>query len=180
WNELLNGTPLNAFRGNYAQQDVMQEVRRRLRKYAPMRAGVRNAPSFNFGSGGRFDIDFVFRGPELTQLVAYAEELRERSEKMGGIVDGDTSLKLNKPELRVEIDRDRAATLGVSTSDVANSLRVMVGGDQEVTRFHDPSVNEAYDVQLRLNERDRNNPRTLGQLYVPSSRGGLIRLDNLV
>jgi hydrophobic/amphiphilic exporter-1 (mainly G- bacteria), HAE1 family len=180
WHELLNGTPLKAFRGNYTQQDVMQEVRRRLRKYAPMRAGVRNAPSFNFGAGGRFDIDFVLRGPELSQLVAYAEDLRERSEKIGGIVDADTSLKLNKPELRVEIDRDRAASLGVSTADVANSLRVMVGGDQEVTRFHDASVNEAYDVQLRVVERDRNDPRTLGQLYVPSSRGGLVRLDNLV
>jgi HAE1 family hydrophobic/amphiphilic exporter-1 len=180
WHELLNGTPLNAFRGNYAQQDVMQEVRRRLRKYAPMRIGVRNAPSFNFGTGGRFDIDFVLRGPELEQLVAYAEDLRDRSEKIGGIVDADTSLKLNKPELQVEVDRERAATLGVSTSDIANSLRVMVGGDTEVTRFHDASVNEAYDVQLRLTERDRNDPRTLGQLYVPSSRGGLIRLDNLV
>jgi HAE1 family hydrophobic/amphiphilic exporter-1 len=180
WHELLNGTPLKAFHGNYTQQDVMQEVRRRLRKYAPMRVGVRNAPSFNFGTGGRFDIDFVLRGPELEQLVAYAEELRDRSEKIGGIVDADTSLKLNKPELQVEVDRERAATLGVSTSDIANSLRVMVGGDTEVTRFHDASVNEAYDVQLRLNERDRNDPRTLGQLYVPSSRGGLVRLDNLV
>ncbi|MET0646540.1 MAG: efflux RND transporter permease subunit [Pyrinomonadaceae bacterium] len=180
WHETLNGTPFQAFRGNYTQQDVMQEVRRRLRKYAPMRVGVRNAPSFNFGTGGRFDIDFILRGPELEQLVAYAETLRERTEKMGGIVDADTSLKLNKPELRVEIDRERAATLGVSTSDIANSLRVMVGGDTEVTRFHDASVNEAYDVQLRVNERDRNNPRTLGQLYVPSAGGGLIRLDNLV
>src|SRR5215207_1596634 len=180
WRELLNGTPLQAFRGNYTQQDVMQEVRRRLQKYAPMRAGVRNAQSFNFGAGGRFDIDFVIRGPELEQLSRYAEELRERSARLGGIVDADTTLKLNKPELRVEIDRERAASLGVSTSDIANSLRVMVGGDQEVTRYHDASVNEAYDVQLRLTEKDRNDPRTLGQLYVPSSRGGLIRLDNLV
>ncbi len=147
WNELLNGTPLKAFRGNYAQQDVMQEVRRRLRKYAPMRVGVRNAPSFNFGSGGRFDIDFVLRGPELEQLVAYAEDLRDRSEKIGGIVDADTSLKLNKPELRVEIDRERAADLGVSTTDIANSLRVMVGGDTEVTRF-----------QRRLGQRGLRRP----------------------
>jgi HAE1 family hydrophobic/amphiphilic exporter-1 len=179
WRELLNGTPQKALRGNYTQQDVMQEVRRRLQKYAPMRAGVRNAQSFNFGAGGRFDIDFVIRGPELEQLSRYAEELRERSARLGGIVDADTTLKLNKPELRVEIDRERAASLGVSTADVANSLRVMVGGDQEVTRYHDASVNEAYDVQLRLVERDRNDPRTLGQLYVPSSRGGLIRLDSL-
>ena len=180
WRETLNGTPLKAFHGNYTQQDVMQEVRRRLRKYAPMRTGVSNAPSFNFGTGGRFDIDFALRGPELEQLVAYAEDLRDRSEKLGGIVDADTTLKLNKPELRVEIDRERAASLGVSTTDIANSLRVMVGGDQEVTRFHDPTINEAYDVQLRLNERDRNDPHTLGNLYVPSSRGGLVRLDNLV
>jgi HAE1 family hydrophobic/amphiphilic exporter-1 len=180
WHELLNGTPLKAFRGNYTQQDVMQEVRRRLRKYAPMRVGVRNAPSFNFGAGGRFDIDFVFRGPDLEQLVAYAEDLRTRSEKIGGIVDADTSLKLNKPELQVEIDRERAAALGVSTSDIANSLRVMVGGDTEATRYHDASVNQAYDVQLRLTEGDRNDPRALGDLYVPSTRSGLIRLDNLV
>ncbi|HYE14843.1 MAG TPA: efflux RND transporter permease subunit [Pyrinomonadaceae bacterium] len=179
WHELLEGNPLNAFRGNYTQQDVMTEVRRRLRKYAPLRAGVRNVTSFNFG-GGRTDIDFNLRGPELGELVRYAEDLRERSEKVGGIVDADTSLKLNKPELRVEIDRERAATLGVNTSDIANSLRVMVGGDEEATRYHDASVNEAYDVQLRLTERDRNDPRILGQLYVPSSRGGLVRLDNLV
>jgi HAE1 family hydrophobic/amphiphilic exporter-1 len=180
WRELIAGHPLQAFRGNYTQQDVMQEVRRRLQKYAPMRVGVRNAQSFNFGAGGRFDIDFVIRGPELDKLAEYAEELRTRSAKLGGIVDADTTLKLNKPELRVEIDRERAAALGVSTADIANSLRVMVGGDQEVTRFHDASVNQAYDVQLRLNERDRNDPRTLGQLYVPSARGGLVRLDNLV
>ncbi|MBV9928960.1 MAG: efflux RND transporter permease subunit [Acidobacteria bacterium] len=180
WRETLAGHPLGAFHGNYTQQDVMQEVRRRLQKYQPMRVGVRNAQSFNFGAGGRFDIDFVIRGPELEKLAEYAEDLRTRSAKLGGIVDADTTLKLNKPELRVEIDRERAAALGVSTADVANSLRVMVGGDQEVTRYHDATVNEAYDVQLRLNERDRNDPRTLGQLYVPSSRGGLIRLDNLV
>ncbi|PYS80831.1 MAG: AcrB/AcrD/AcrF family protein, partial [Acidobacteria bacterium] len=180
WRETLNGTPLNAWRGNYTQQDVMQEVRRRLQKYAPMRAGVRNSQSFNFGTGGRFDIDFVIRGPELTQLARYAEELRTRSQTLGGIVDADTTLKLNKPELRVEIDRDRAAALGVNTQDIANSLRVMVGGDDQVSRFYDASVAEAYDVELRLTERDRDDPRTLGRLYVPSARGSLIRLDNLV
>ncbi len=180
WNSLKAGNPLNAFRGNYTQQDVMQEVRRRLRKYAPLRSGVRNAPSFNFGSGGRFDIDFVLRGPDIVQLSAYADELGKRSEKLGGIVDIDSSLRLDKPEFRVEIDRDRAADLGVSTTDIANSLRVMVGGDQEASRFRDNTVNEDYDVQLRLEDRYRNNADAISHLYVPSSRGELIRLDNLV
>ena len=57
---------------------------------------------------------------------------------MLGIVDADTTLKLDKPELRVQIDRERAADLGVDTEDIAAALRLMVGGDQEVSRFRDP------------------------------------------
>ncbi len=180
WRETKAGNPLRAFRGNYAQQDVMQAVRSRLRKFAPLRASVRNAPSFNFGAGGRFDIDFVLRGPDIVALSGYADELVKRSEKIGGIVDADSSLKLNKPELRVEIDRNRAAEMGVDTSDIASSLRVMVGGDEEASRFRDAQVNEDYDVQLRLISEDRSDVGAIGRLYVPSSRGGLVRLDNLV
>ena len=150
----------------------MQEVRRRLQKYAPMRVGVRNAQSFNFGAGGRSDIDFVFRGPDIVALAGYADDLMERSEKLGGIVDADTTLKLNKPELRVVIDRERAADLGVSTSDIATSLRLMVGGEEEASRFRDESINEDYDVQLRLTEKDRRDVGTISRLYVPSTRTG--------
>ena len=180
WRETKKGNPFNAFRGNYTQQDVMQEVRRRLRKYAPMRTSVRNGRSFNFGAGGRTDIDFVFRGPDIVALAGYADELVARSEKLGGIVDADTTLKLNKPELRVRIDRERAADLGVDTSDIATSLRLMVGGEEEASRFRDEQINEDYDVQLRLTEADRRDVDTISRLYVPSSRGGLVRLDNVV
>ena len=180
WTETKAGHPLNAFRGNYSQQDVMQEVRKRLQKYAPMRTGVRNAPSFNFGAGGRFDIDFNLRGPDIVALAGYADELMKRSQTLGGIVDADTSLKLNKPELRVEIDRARAADLGVDSTDIATAFRLMVGGEDRASRYRDESINEDYDVQLRLDERDRSDVATIQRLYVPSSRGGLVRLDNLV
>src|SRR5687767_7943852 len=180
WTELKKGKPWQAFRGNYTQQDVMQAVRRKLQKFAPMRAGVRNSNSFNFGTGGRFDIDFVLRGPEIEKLSEYAEALGKRAEKLGGIVDIDTSLKLNKPELRVKIDRQRAADLGVDTSDISTNLRLMVGGEDQASRYRDESLNEDYDVQIRLSERDRSDQETIGRLYVPSSRGGLVRLDNLV
>ena len=180
WTETKKGNPLNAFRGNYTQQDVMTEIRRRLQKYAPMRIGVRNAQSFNFGAGGRTDIDFVFRGPDIVQLAGFADDLVERSKKLGGIVDADTTLKLNKPELRVVIDRDRAADLGVDTSDIATSLRLMVGGEDQASRYRDDQTNEDYDVELRLTEKDRSDAGTISRLYVPSSRGGLVRLDNLV
>ena len=179
WNSVKAGHPLAAFRGNYTQRDVMQEVRTRLQKYAPFRCNVRNAPSFNIG-GGNFEIDFVFRGPELEALAKYAETLREKTKEIGGIVDADTTLKLDKPELRVHINRDRAADLGVDTADISTALRLMVGGDDRVSRFRDPSVNEDYDVELRLSEPDRKDTATISRLSVPSSRGGLVRVDNLV
>src|SRR5256884_1251304 len=179
WNSIKQGHPLAAFRGNYSQRDVMQEVRSRMQKYAPLRFSVRNAPSFNIG-GGQQDIDFVIRGPELVALAKYAEDLRTKTKELGGIVDADTTLKLDKPEFLVQIDRARAADLGVDTSDIANGLRLMVGGDDQVTRFYDPSVNLDYDVQLRLNERDRGDQATISRLYVPSSRVGLVRLDSVV
>jgi hydrophobic/amphiphilic exporter-1 (mainly G- bacteria), HAE1 family len=179
WNAIRSGHPLAAFHGNYTQRDVMQEVRQRMQKYAPIRFTVRNAPSFNIG-GGNFDIDFVFRGPELEALAKYAETMRLKTKEIGGIVDADTTLKLDKPELRVHINRDRAADLGVDTSNIASALRLMVGGDDQVSRFRDPSVNEDYDVQLRLSEQDRRDAATISRLYVPSTRAGLVRVDNLV
>ena len=79
WKATKSGNPLKAFKGNYTQQDVMAELRRRLQKYAPMRTSIRNAQSFNFGAGGRTDIDFVFRGPDIVALSEYADNLVERS-----------------------------------------------------------------------------------------------------
>ena len=175
----LRGEPLAAFRGNYSQRDVMQEIRKRVAKYAPLRFSVRNAPSFNIG-GGNNDIDFGIKGPELLQLSKYAEDLRLKTKELGGIVDADTTLKLDKPELRVHIDRSRAADLGVDSSSISDALRLMVGGDDQVSRFRDPSVNEDYDVQLRLSDQDRSDSATISRLMVPSSRGGLVRLSNLV
>jgi len=180
WRSLKRGKPWQAFQNNYSAQDVMQEVRKRTRKFAPIRVAPRNPPSFNFGPGGRSDINFVIRGPEIEQLAAYAEDLVSRTQKLPGFNDVDTNLELDKPELRANIDRARAADLGVSTVDIATSLNVMVGGDQEVTRYRDASVNEDYDVQLRVERANRDDPAAIGRLYVPSESGDLVRLDNVV
>jgi hydrophobic/amphiphilic exporter-1 (mainly G- bacteria), HAE1 family len=177
WRETLGGQPWVAF-SNTSQRDVMQQVRAGLSKFTDLRISVRNLPSFNIG-GGNWDIDFVLRGPNLDALAAYADKLRIRSQKLG-IIDADTTLKLDNPELRVVIDRKRAADLNVDTEHIASALRLMVGGDEEVSRFIDPSVNEEYDVQLRLSQLDREDVGTISHLYVPRAGAGLVRLDNLV
>ena len=83
------------------------------------------------------------------------------------MVDADVGLQLDKPEFRIHVDRDRAADLGVDTTDVATSLRIMVGGDDRVTPLPRPATNEDYDVQLRLDRQYRSDPDTISRLYVP-------------
>ncbi|MCC7193231.1 MAG: efflux RND transporter permease subunit [Phycisphaeraceae bacterium] len=178
WRELIHGRPRQAFAGNYSQRDVMLAIRKKLAQYSDLRTSVRNYPSFNIG-GGNFDIDFAIRGPELSVLAAKAEELRIKSKDLGGIVDADTTLKLDKPELHVELDRERAADLHINARDLGATLRLMVGGAEEISRFRDESLNEDYDVQLRLSEDFRNKASSLSQLYVPRNDGGVIELANV-
>jgi HAE1 family hydrophobic/amphiphilic exporter-1 len=197
WDGLRHGDPLAAFRGNYAQRDVMVELRRRFRAFRDIRTQVRNIAGFNIG-GGTFDIDLALRGPELEKLAEYGAALKDKAKAIPGIVDADTTLQLDKPELRVVIDRERAADLRVDTSQIATALRLMVGGDDQVSRFRDPSVNDDYDVQIRLRDADRGDLGTISRLYVSrdsasnnpatgaaaqvgmAPAGGLVRLDNVV
>jgi multidrug efflux pump subunit AcrB len=185
---LLHGRPLAAWRGNYSQREVIDEVRRRLAKFPQLRTAAHNIQSFYIG-GAPVDIDFAIRGPDLQALAGYAERLRLRSQQIGGIVDADVTLKLTKPELRATIDRARAADLGVQMEDVAAALSLMVGGDDQVSRFHDPATNEDYDIELRLANGERNDPGAISRLYVPrtivpgalpGAPRGLVRLDSLV
>jgi len=178
WKRLFSFTPWKAFEGNFSQRDVVQELRGKLRKFSDLRISIRNPQTFSMG-GPNYDVDFALLGPDLESLSKYAEELRRRGPELG-LLDADTTLKLDKPELRVEIDRERAAKLGVDTEDIAEALRIMVGGDPRVSRFRDASVNEDYDVQLRLTEADRNEAVDVGRLFVPRRNGGLVRLDNVV
>jgi HAE1 family hydrophobic/amphiphilic exporter-1 len=179
WKGLKRGEPLAVFRGNYSARDVQQKIRQRLRKFTHLRPTVRNPQTINLGGGGFTDIEFVLRGPDLLQLVKYANDLRDRAPDLG-LVDADVTLKLDKPELRVEIDRARAADLGVDSTDIANALRLMVGGDERASRFRDESMNEDYDVQIRLKLGDRNNEETISRLFVPSTKVGLVSLNNVV
>jgi HAE1 family hydrophobic/amphiphilic exporter-1 len=178
WHEILHGHPSQAFAGNYSQLDVMQEVRRKIARFKDVRCQVRNFIPFQTGSSS-FDVDFLIRGPELEVLANASEKLREISKDLGGIIDTDTTLKLDKPELRVWPDRQRAADLGVDAQDLGDAMRIMIGGETQVSLFHDESINEDYDVDLRLDPRSRAKPTDIPNLYLPRKGGGLVQLGNL-
>jgi HAE1 family hydrophobic/amphiphilic exporter-1 len=173
WRETLAGHPMKAFEGNYSQRDVMNALRGKLRKYAQLRPAVRNFPSFNIG-GGNFDVDFVIKGPELATLSKYAETLRNMTlpgdhgqPEIPGLEGIDTTLRLDKPELQIKVNRNRADDLGISPADLGQAVRLLIGGDERVSRFQDETIGEAYDVQLRLEEKDRLRPEQIETLFLP-------------
>jgi HAE1 family hydrophobic/amphiphilic exporter-1 len=194
----LDGDPSAAFRGNFSQRDKMQQVRQIAGRFPELRASVRNLTSFR--QGAPVDIDFVITGPGLETLAQISNRLRERVAEIPGIVDADTTLRLDKPNLLAHIDRERAAALGVDVREIANTLRIAVGGDDRTSRYYDENADDAYDVELRLVGVDRRDRRSISQLYVRAkpapgetsemplvaglgNEGGanvLTRLDNLV
>ena len=194
WRGLLKGDPGEAWRGNFTQRDKMAEVRNKLRSYKDLRASVRNLTSLR--QGAPVDIDFSITGPDIAALSQFSEKLRQKAQEIPGIVDVDTTLKLDKPELLVDINRERAADQGVEAREIAETLRVAVGGDDRVSRYRDATVDDAYDVELRLVNLDRQDVASISQLYVranPSHAQGpplgvsaatrgpvLTRIDNVV
>ncbi len=129
------------------------------------------------GPGGGPGAQFSLRGPDLAQLGKYADQLYKVVSKNPRGADVDTSLVYGKPELRVEINRQRAADLGVRVQDIATALNVLVGG-QNVTTF---DVGEdQYDVTLRAAEGFRTTVEGLQRMTVPSSKRGIVDINEVV
>lgn len=194
WRGLLAGDPGAAFRGNFSQREKMSEVRERLKSVADLRLSVRNLTSLR--QGAPVDIDFAITGPDADRLLRFSNELRERAKEIPGLVDVYSTLQIDNPELLVRIDRERAAALGVEVREIADTLRVAVGGDDRASRYLDRTAGDAYDVEIRLVGIDRNDVPSISQLYVrtnpalPSTMASaqgpdltarsLTRIDNVV
>jgi HAE1 family hydrophobic/amphiphilic exporter-1 len=161
------------------QFQVMDAVRDQILPaagVARLRSGVRPVAMFGAGGNQNAEIQFTISGPDLGRLDQYARAVIERAKQEPGVVDLDTSLNVGKPELSVHLDRLKAADLGVSISDAAEALRLLVGGDQ-VTTYNEGG--EQYEVHVRATGGDRQTLEAIGQLTVPSSRLGSVPLRNL-
>jgi HAE1 family hydrophobic/amphiphilic exporter-1 len=157
---------------------IMAQARTLLQRYPELRTGVQNIGAIS-GAGVRAQpIQFNVRGPDLKQLEVYTGQIKEKMRGMDGLLDVDATLNTGKPELHVVIDRDKAADLGVSVADIATSLRTMIGGDEQITRYREGD--DEYEVRLRVAWPYRSTAEAIAGLYVPSSKGGLVRLDNVV
>jgi HAE1 family hydrophobic/amphiphilic exporter-1 len=158
------------------QFEVMSQVRDEILP-AFAKSGLRLAVQGGGGPGGGGGaIQFMVQGPELARLETYSNALKEKAVAIPGLVDVDTSLNAGKPEMSVNLDRPKAADLGVQIADAAEALRLLVAGDQ-VTTFNDGG--EQYEVHLRAEEDNRSSQDAIAGLPVPSSRLGIVSLDNI-
>jgi HAE1 family hydrophobic/amphiphilic exporter-1 len=158
------------------QQDVMDDARKLIADFPAMRISVDDIKPWDAGGFREADIEYDVRGPDLEKLQAIVAQLRSRMKDIPGVLDIDTTYEAGLPELQVQIDRQKAADLGVSVADIAATMRTMVQGDV-VTRFREGQ--DTYDVRLELGEKDRNDPAVVSSLMVPSTSVGQVRLDNV-
>jgi multidrug efflux pump len=123
------------------------------------------------------NIEYVIYGTSYEQLQGYVTKMMGRLSQYPGITGLDTDLKLNKPQLRVEIDRDKASALGVSMATIGSTLETLMGG-RDVTRYK--REGKQYDVVVQMEDDKRRQPSDLTAIYVRGSGGELHQLSNLV
>ena len=172
-------TPLEA--RTMAQFELMTRVREEVMpkfKALNLRSAVTNIAAIS-GGGSNFsaELNYELRGPDIIKLNEYGQILLAKMKAIPGVGDADTSFTLGKPELRVKVDRKKAAELGVNVADIARSLRLLVGGDK-VSTYNEKG--EQYEVHVRANQGFRQDIAGILQLNVPSTRLGSVGLDSLI
>ncbi len=159
------------------QFTLMGRARDILKNYpAEWRSAVQPVAAISGGGFRNADVQYIIGGPDLEKLTAYSTDLLAFMKTIPNVVDADTTLVTGKPEIRVEINRQKAADLGVRVADIAAALNTLVGGT-EVTTYNEGT--DQYEVRLRAAASYRADPESVRRLTVPSTRGA-IGLENVV
>ena len=160
-----------------SQEQLMQRTRALLKQYPPeIHTGVELVSTLG-GNQSNADVQYYIQGPDLDKLAKYSDELLVKMQKIPGIADPDSTLRGGKPEVRLVIDRPRAADLGVSVMDIEQALNTMVAG-QVASTFN--AGDDQYDVRVRAQEQFRGGVEGLAKMTVPSSKRGSVGLDEVV
>jgi HAE1 family hydrophobic/amphiphilic exporter-1 len=155
------------------------EVLARYLKLYPdqLRTSVSQVAAFSGGGNRNADIQYVISGPDLDKLSKYTDEFLKKMKTIPEIVDVDSTLILGKSELRIVIDRARAADLGVRVGDIAQAVNTLVAGEK-VSTFN--AGKDQYAVRVRSVGESRASVEGLQRMIVASAKIGWVTLDNLV
>jgi hydrophobic/amphiphilic exporter-1 (mainly G- bacteria), HAE1 family len=141
---------------------------RAMATQVPMMSGDRGEP-----------LQFVLKGPNLLETARLAGELEARLRQIPEIGNMDMGLRLELPELNLNIDRTKAQDLGLDTATIADTLRLLAGG-ADIAKYNDePGDGERYDIRLKANAADITQATDLEKIYLRNRSGELVRLDTV-
>ncbi|MBZ0199940.1 MAG: efflux RND transporter permease subunit [Ignavibacteriaceae bacterium] len=147
---------------DYTVDDIINELRKQTNiAGANISFGMPGGPG-----GGEKPLIFSVRGEDLNKLENIADQVQLIVETTSGAVDVESSLETSKPEMRIIIDRHKAASLGVSPSSIAMAIRSMVDG-VDATKYQEGG--EQYDVRVKVKENDRNSIEEISNLTIKST-----------
>ncbi|MGO4406727.1 efflux RND transporter permease subunit [Bosea sp. RAF48] len=160
------------------QQDLVADITRELGQIPGIRLFANNPPSLGQGNANSKPVEFVLRSSEsYAQLKSYVDQLMREVADSPALSNVETNLILDKPQIRVTIDRQRAADLGVGVDVIGRTMETLLGGRQ-VTRFNMNS--KQYDVMLQVAGSERNTPQALQSIYLMGRSGAVVQLSSLV
>ncbi len=160
-----------------SQKQLVIEIRNRLQKVAGIKI-TSVAAAAESVNGGQKPIILSVQGPDLDVLQKISDEMVEGMQKIPGLVDVRTSLTDPKPTLAVDVDRDQAASLGLSVAQIGIALRPLLAGD-DVTTWQD-AQGENYDVTVQLPRAERYRASDLGSIYLASAYTDASGAPNMV
>jgi len=158
------------------QQEIVSDLSSELSKKTKARAGVVQQSTFG-GRRARQPIQYVLQAPTIDKLREVMPEFLAEVQNNPMFLQADVNLKFTKPELQIEINRDKANLLGVSTQNIGQTLQLALSG-QRLGYFI--MNGKQYEILGELHRQDRNKPLDLKSLYVRNDRGQMVQLDNFV
>jgi multidrug efflux pump len=162
-----------------SQQEIANYINRNIALFPEGKVFVVQEQSISSGGGprGSLPVQFVLQNNDFGRLREQLPKFMELVNKDPTFQGFDVNLKFNKPELVVEINRDKASTMGVSIADVAKTIQLALSGQRFVYYI---KGDKQYQVVGQLNRENRDNPNDIRDLYVRNSTGEMIQLDNIV
>ncbi len=160
-----------------SDQQIIARLRGKLEALPGVRVFINAGGSLGIRSDGR-PVSMIVGGPDYETLQTWRDDVLAELENVDQLENPDSNYQERKPQMNIAVDRDRAATLGVSLQNVGRTLETMLGS-RIVTTYIDRG--REYNVVLMGKESDRSSPDDLNNLYVRSSlSGGLVPLANIV
>jgi multidrug efflux pump len=158
------------------QQEIFTQVNASLKGVTAVRAFAQQPASIGDRRGG-LPVQYVIQAPTLEKLKEVIPPFLEKASQNPAFIFTDINLKFTKPELEIEIDRERARNMGVSVQEIARTLQLSYSGQRFAYFIRG---GKQYQVIGEMQLQDRNEPVNLRMLYVRGDNGQLIQLDNLV